>query len=259
MGRILTRSTMHTFSTTKHVRLKAQFAAGAIDVAAGDAEQTTVEIIPRHDDSRARELLERARVTCTDHADGHDVHIEIPERWTWRGRTVPFDIRVRTPAGTDMDVTTAEASFSAADAGSVNARSASGSIRIDRCRSARVSTASGRVAIGSAERNAEVNGVSGEVTVGECRTARIKTVSGDVELGRVGPGETTVHTVSGEVGIGVIPDAAVWIDTGSVSGETVSELGPGGPPADDQALVELRVKTVSGQIHLRRAATPTLA
>jgi hypothetical protein len=247
---------MHTFSTPNHVRLKVRLASGAIDVAPGDSATTTVEIVPRHDEARAREQLERATVTCTDHAGGHDVRVELPERWSWFGRSAAFDIRIRTAAGADLDAVTAEASIAAADCGVVNAKSASGSIRVDRCRSARVSTASGGVALGSVESDVEVNGVSGAVTVGECRAARVKTISGEVDLGRVGPGETTAHTVSGAVGIGVIADAAVWIDTASVSGQTTSELGPGGPPTEDQALVELRVKTVSGAIHLHRAALP---
>jgi hypothetical protein len=244
---------MHTFPTPGHVRLRIRTPGGSIEIRNADIAETTVEITPLRDDARAREFLARATIGCTDHAGGHDVVVELPDTWSWRGRGMRFDVRITAPRGADVDATTADASVTVDDAGAVRVRSATGPVHAERCATAKIEAASGDVTIGSAAASVDLSLVSGDATVGEARTASVRSVSGDIHLQRVGPGETVARSVSGDVTIGVIPDAAVWLDTGSVSGHSISDLGPGAPPTGDEPVVELRVKTVSGDIHVRRA------
>jgi hypothetical protein len=66
------------------------------------------------------------------------------------------------------------------------------------------------------------------------------------------------HSVSGDVTIGVRRGSKVYLDCNTVSGDTTSELElTSDAPAGDGPLVEIRAKTVSGDITITRAAAPT--
>jgi DUF4097 and DUF4098 domain-containing protein YvlB len=125
--------------------------------------------------------------------------------------------------------------------GSVNVQTASGDIDIDIVRgSANVATASGDLRIDEAYDNVNAN-----------------TVSGDQTLGAVLRGNISAHSVSGDVQIGVRRGSKVFLDCNTISGDTSSELeltpeAPGG----DGPLVEIRAKTVSGDIQIMRAPAP---
>ena len=65
-----------------------------------------------------------------------------------------------------------------------------------------------------------------------------------------------VQSVSGDVHLGIKPGERLYIDASSVSGTMSSELGiDEAPPTDSGATVnELRVRTVSGDLQIVRAA-----
>jgi hypothetical protein len=80
------------------------------------------------------------------------------------------------------------------------------------------------------------------------------TVSGDQHHDAVVQGRVAAHSVSGDVVIGVRRGSRAWLDCTTVSGETSSELEltPDAPDGDGP-LVEIRAKTVSGDIRITRA------
>ena len=63
-------------------------------------------------------------------------------------------------------------------------------------------------------------------------------------------GDLKVQSVSGDVDIGVGPGLALWLDVSSVSGSTSSDLELGEKPGEGGIPVELRVRTVSGDIRV---------
>ena len=67
-----------------------------------------------------------------------------------------------------------------------------------------------------------------------------------------------MQTVSGDVRIGIARGTRTWIDAASVSGRLESELGledhEPEPSEEGAAVVPLRVKTVSGDVAVVRAA-----
>ncbi|MDQ1465731.1 MAG: hypothetical protein QOH10_146, partial [Actinomycetota bacterium] len=70
-------------------------------------------------------------------------------------------------------------------------------------------------------------------------------------------GNVAAHSVSGDVTIGVRRGSKVFLDCNTVSGDTASELElTTDAPAGDGPLVEIRAKTVSGDIRITRAAAP---
>src|SRR5438552_3733069 len=83
------------------------------------------------------------------------------------------------------------------------------------------------------------------------------TVSGDREHGAVLRGNVSAHSVSGDVHIGVRRGSKVFLDCNTVSGDTRSELElTTEAPSGDGPLVEIRAKTVSGDIAITRAPAP---
>jgi DUF4097 and DUF4098 domain-containing protein YvlB len=84
----------------------------------------------------------------------------------------------------------------------------------------------------------------------------VSTVSGDVELEAAARG-ARVNTVSGDVNVAARPGLALWIDVQSVSGSVSSDLDVGdAPPVESVAQVELRVRTVSGDVRVSRSGAP---
>jgi DUF4097 and DUF4098 domain-containing protein YvlB len=105
---------------------------------------------------------------------------------------------------------------------------------------------------------AAVNTVSGDVQIGATfGSAAVRTVSGDIELEAAGAA-VTVGSVSGDVEVAAVPGLVLWIDAQSVSGTMTSELDVGDEPAEsDESPVELRIRTVSGDVRVARSATAT--
>ncbi|WP_225234998.1 DUF4097 family beta strand repeat-containing protein [Klenkia terrae] len=144
---------------------------------------------------------------------------------------------VRVDSCTGLQVRTASGDLHAvAVHGDVGVRSASGDVRLDDVAgSVAVSTASGEVRLGA---------VGGDVDV--------STASADVTVGRVTSGEVALRTVSGDATVAVAPGLRLWLDLQSVSGRLDSQLA-GDDDAEGAATLTVRMRSVSGDLRLRRA------
>ena len=143
------------------------------------------------------------------------------------------------------------------DAASVDAATASGDTEVrDVAGSLAVKTASGDVSGAPVRRSLSVNLVSGDLSVAEASAGlSVTTVSGSVDVRAAGGGDIRVQAVSGDVRIGVKPGERLYIDASSVSGTMSSELDlEERPPAADGPVVELRARTVSGDVQISRAS-----
>ncbi len=81
-------------------------------------------------------------------------------------------------------------------------------------------------------------------------TSRLTTGSGDLAVTTARRGRMTAKCASGDVRIGVPAGVPVWTDISTVSGEIRSNLTGAGEPAAGADHVEVRAKTVSGDIVL---------
>jgi DUF4097 and DUF4098 domain-containing protein YvlB len=143
--------------------------------------------------------------------------------------------------------------------GGLNVKSASGDTRVREVSgAANVQTASGDIDLHIVRGPVNVNSASGDVTIGEAYdNVNANTVSGDQEHGAVMRGNVSTHSVSGDVTIGVRRGSKVYLDCNTVSGDTSSELElTTDAPEGDGPLVEIRAKTVSGDIRITRAPAP---
>ena len=268
---------MQRFETPERVRLRVTLGAGEVSIETTDVPEVTVDVVPLRDDAASRDAVAETRVELRELGDGHEVAVEVPQRWGFaRTREASVAVRLRCPHGADVDATSASADLEAhGRLGAVRAKSASGDFALevvggplnvatasgdvvaDEVRgSVKVKTASGDVEVRRACEELNVGLVSGDLVVGEALgTVSVTTVSGDVRIASAGGGNVDLRSVSGDIEIGMRAGLRLWIDASSLSGSMVSELEvTEAPPADDAPLVELHAKSVSGDLRVRRAS-----
>jgi hypothetical protein len=274
---------MARFETPGTVRLRVALRAGEVSIETTDAPEVVVDVMPLRDDKASREAAAETSIELHELHDGHEVAVDVPKRWGFaKAREAGVGVRIRCPHGADLDLTSDAADLDARGrVGAVRAKSASGDLSLQVVQGALdASTASGDVVAGevlgaakvkTASGDVEVKRVcgelsaglvSGDLNVGEALAAvRVTTVSGDVRVDAAGGGDVDLKSVSGDVEIGMCSGLRLWIDASSVSGTMTSELElTETPPADDAPLVELRAKSVSGDLRIRRASAtaPTM-
>jgi DUF4097 and DUF4098 domain-containing protein YvlB len=260
-----------SFPTPTPPRLDLRIPAGQITVETADgADETSVDL------EGPAEALENATVEQR----GDTVVVEVRGRTGLLGaRNVEVSLHVRCPDGAAATVRTrsadvtcrgllasAEAASASGDvrfdrvAGDASVKTASGDLRVeDVGGDLSAQTASGDVAAGPVGGTLKANLVSGDLRVDAVGgSATVNSVSGDMTLDAVVEGAVTLQSVSGDVRVGVRRGSRVWVDVSTLSGDPESELDLGGEPVgDDGPLVDLRVKTVSGDVSIVRAPAPT--
>lgn len=266
------------FETPGAVRLLVQLPAGRVEIESGTSGETSVELSPLKDNDVTRRAIDEAVVEHRQGPSGDEVRVEIePERRLFLGRTPQVLVRVTCPSGTAVDLTAVAADVRASGQfGTVDAKNVSGDTAFDEIGGeARIKAVSGDIAVGRVAGTAQFETVSGDLRVDEVTgDCTIKTVSGDFGIGEarssvtgksvsgdgaveaVSAGSVSFRSVSGDLRIGVRPGAGVWMDVNSRSGDVRSELdaGEGG---EDEATVEIRATTLSGDITITRAAVAT--
>ena len=203
------------------------------------------------------------------------VRVDLPEGSDVTVVAGSADIEVTGPIGA-ADFATSSGDVAADDvAASLTARSASGDITVGavggdlkvqtasgdlRCSSvagrAVFTTASGDIEVGAAAGRVEVKATSGDVRLGElAHGARVTNVSGDVRVLAIDEGKLHVRSVSGSVSVGVARGVDLHVDVETMSGQVRSEIPLEDTPATPRqdALVELSVRSVSGNVEIERA------
>ena len=239
-----------TFQTPGPVRLDVRVEAGSIEVEARATETTEVEVDPGN--KLAEELLGEVRVELR----GTDLVVEMPRKTGLRIRSPEFAVRVSCPEGSSLLARTASADVSARGRlGGLEVKTASGDVEAeDVDGETRVNSASGDVDIVQARGQVVVETASGDLSIRRAHgrlTARL--VSGDVTVGETSDA-VDINSVSGDAEIAIARGAAVYMDVRSLSGDMVSELEGSGEPSEGEAVIEVRGKTVSGDVRLASAA-----
>lgn len=246
------------FSTPGHVHLVITNPTGSVTVEASSTDLTEVTV------SRTREGSDPVEIEHHDDNGRHTITISAP-----RGRNRLFgllgqdiDIRVEVPQGASVTMTGASADLTVlGQVGRVEAKSASGDVRVERCTGGRVASVSGDVVLQATEGDCVAQTVSGEVRIGHLRgDLKGRTVSGDFLLECVVEGELSIGTVSGDVRIGVQRGSRLAIDANSASGDLTSEVDLSDTAGSgDGPIVDIRVQTVSGDVRLLRADSAATA
>lgn len=246
-----------------------------IEIATWDQPRTEVRIVAKR--GSTQELIDEMRVERRGRADGHEVLIEQPKRlFALERRGSGFSIHVHCPAGASLDCGSAASDLVIAGSlRDVNVKTASGDTTVDTVTGdLKFSGASGDLEVDTVAGGASVNTASGDVTVARIGrdfhaklvsgdleaklvegSAIVSTVSGDVDVAVSGGGDASIQSVSGDVRLAFAPGLAVWLDVSSVSGDTQSELESVADAPEGESVVEGKVRTVSGDVMITRAAT----
>jgi hypothetical protein len=268
-----------TFEVHGAVALDVRLARGDIVVDPSADGRVEVELIA-HDEESQR-LIDNARVEFNPHGHRPTILVDIPQKKGFSisifGRS-GIECRIRCPHESGLSVRTKSADVSTRGTlGGLNVQTASGDLDVDRVSggvniksassdfSARevkggvnIQTASGDIDLSIARGPINVTSVSGDISIGEAYdNVNANSVSGDQDHGAVMQGVVAAHSVSGDVTIAVRRGSKAFLDCTTVSGDTTSELElTSDAPAGNGPLVEIRAKTVSGDIRITRAPAP---
>lgn len=267
---------MHEFQTPGPVLLRIALPSGEVTIETIEERMVEVEVVPLRGDEASHRAAEETRVEARERRGRHEIVIEAPKRRGGFWRDAKLGVRVACPEGADLELNTASADLDARGRlGAVAVKSASGDAVLAACASLAVSsasgdvqareiagdvavkTASGDVELGTVGGTTTVNAVSGDIHVGHAAgNVSLNNVSGDAQIEALAGG-LRANTVSGDLSIGVVPGQRLWIDAHSVSGSMSSslEVGDEPPAGDDAPVVELRARSVSGDVTIDRAAS----
>jgi hypothetical protein len=268
-----------TFEVQGPVDLDVRLESGDVGVDPTAEGRVEIELIA-HDEESQR-LVDNARIELNPHGHRPTVLVDVPQKKGFSisifGRS-GIECRIRCPHDSALSVRTKSADISTRGTiGGLNVQTASGDLDVDRVSggvnvksassdfSARevgggvnIQTASGDIDLSIARGPVNVTSVSGDISIGEAYdNVNANSVSGDQDHRAVMQGIVAAHSVSGDVTIAVRRGSKAFLDCTTVSGDTTSELElTSDAPAGDGPLVEIRAKTVSGDIRITRASAP---
>lgn len=270
------------FDTPGQVRLDLEIPFGRVEIETATGDTTHVSL--EGNESFSRELIEEARVESHQRGENSEVVVEVRHRGIMfsLGRSPEIRLRVICPPEADVSIRTKSADITArGDYRAFEAKTASGDIEIDDVAGdLRVKTASGDVAVQEVGGQSEIQSTSGDVALQRAggdviaklvsgdlwirdaaASVHANTVSGDQRFEAVVSGAVDANAISGDVYVAVRRGSRVFVDANTVSGSTSSEFdlsdAPGeSEPDADAPMVEVRAKTVSGDIMLARAPAP---
>ena len=247
-----------TFSTPGPVTLDIRIPAGDIEIETDDAAETAVELQARGRDTY--ELERDAEISMRPRGEGYEVRIE-----AGRGRGGIFGlrggeyrVRIAAPHGATVRANLASADLSGRGRyADVEVKVASGDIEFeDVSGEAGINAASGDVQLDRVG-TAKVNSASGDVKINEsAKGADVNTASGDVAIDSVVSGDVRINSASGDIEVGIATGSRLLVDAQTLSGDTSSELdleSGSTIETDEGPLVELKARSMSGDISVKRA------
>jgi hypothetical protein len=270
-----------SFDVTQPVELDIRLASGDIEIDSTLDGRVDIELIAHDEESEA--LLQETRIEIQDRGGRPTVTIDVPKRrgsfslGMLLGRS-GISANIRCPEDSGVQLRSKSADLAVRGTiGGLNVATASGDVDVDRVSGgvsvksasadfeareigggASIHSASGDIEIGIARGPLNLNSVSGDISIGEAYdNVSANTVSGDQDHRAVMRGTFTTVAVSGDITVGVRRGSRAYLDCSTVSGDTSSDLEVGSAePEGNGPLVEIRAKTVSGDIRITRAPAP---
>jgi hypothetical protein len=266
------------FACSDPIDANVSIAAGTVSMTAGPTDVVTVRIHKGRssgpawadDDDEVRDEV------TVDFSDRHLVVSELPKHnLGWRNKDLHVTITL--PAGSRSAVQAASADVTCrGEYGAVDIRAASGRVDVETVRGpaeittmsgsvqlleaaqATVQTASGRISIRHVAGDATARTASGNIVIAAAdASVTAKTASGQVQVNSITRGRGDLNSVSGDIQVKVAQGTGVFLDLASVTGRVSSDLAASDTGGD--ADLHLQCRTVSGSLHVARAASAEMA
>ncbi len=266
------------FACSEPIDANVSIAAGTVSVTTAPTDVVTVQIHKGRAGSQAGDddYDQLSTDVTVDYSDRHLVVTELPKHnLGWRSKGLHVTITM--PAGSRSGVQAASAEITCrGEYGAVDIRTASGRVDVDTVRGpaeistmsgsvqlneaaqVTVQTASGRISVRHASGDAVARTASGNIMIGAADgSVTAKTASGQIGVLSMTRGRADLNSVSGDIEVRVVPGTGVFLDLASVTGRVTSDLAESdtGGSAD----LHLQCRTVSGALHVARAASAEMA
>jgi hypothetical protein len=269
----------HEFPARGPAQLYVELRSAELVVVATDSDTVTVETTG----SRADDVVVMA--------DAGRIHVVEPRRTgflTGRGDLV---VELTVPTGSELGAKLGSANVRAIGAlGVVRVSTGAGDVRLETVHGqATLKTGAGDVTVASLEAESEIKAGAGMIAVGRVsapvmlktgagsiqvseasapvmlksgsgdlsvgstsQDTTVSAASGDIRVGRMTSGHASLKNVSGNIRLGIPEGTPVWTDVSTSTGRVRSTLTPTGAPTDGQDHVEVRARSLSGDIYLER-------
>ncbi|MFI1887029.1 DUF4097 family beta strand repeat-containing protein [Streptomyces jumonjinensis] len=283
---------MATFDTPEPVSVRIELASGDISIVASERLDTVVTVRPT-DGSCAADVkaAAQARIDCSRGRLTVKVPAPPRHRGGMAPGIGSVDLRIEVPEGSQVRVGAPWATIRGEGRlGECRIDTAHGDIRLDHTGPLRLAAARGEISVGRVEGQAKVGNGSGSVRIdeidgaavigndhGEIRigeitgrlrmigmdgdfrvdrphgSVEVKTAHGSVWIGDVVRGSVAITAASAEIEVGIREGTSARLDVSTVSGSVRNSLKTVDGPAASDEIAEVRARTFSGDIVIRRA------
>ncbi len=279
---------MPTFDTPEPISATIDLAVGDVRISAGDRGATVVEIHPT--DPSNGEDLKAAELTRVEYAN-EQLLVKAPKLRSWLSRSGggSIDVTIELPTGSHVHGTGHAADFHCDgrlgecriktglgdirldQADTLNLRSGTGDIGIERATGHAEVTAAGDVRlreldsgaviknsngdtwVGVASGELRINAANGSIAVDEAHgSVGAKSANGDVRVGDVVRGSVVLETRVGDLEVGIREGTAAWLDVSTTAGRVHNALEAAEAAQPSAETVEVRARSSVGDIVIRR-------
>jgi len=269
-----------TFSTPNPVSLYVEVGSGGVTLHTDETDQTSVDVNGRNADAviveqRGDEIVviaRQGRGGFFGSSGDLDVHVSLPHFSKVTTKLGSADLRamgrlgqsmIRSGSG-DVEIEDVDGDLVVESGsgdlgvdritGDLRVKSGSGDVTVQRVAGdASIATGSGDVELETAGGAVEVKSGSGDLRVREAQQdVALSTASGDLVVDRMSRGQLAAKNVSGDITVGIPAGIPVWTDITSMTGSVRSDLEGAGEPDEGEDYVELRARTVSGDVYLEQ-------
>jgi DUF4097 and DUF4098 domain-containing protein YvlB len=280
---------MPFFATPEPITATLDFSVADVRIVAGERAETTVEVEPA--DPGDNEDVKAAAKTRVEFADGQ-LLVKGPKYTTklW-GKGGVLHVVIELPAGSRVKGTSSMGDFRVSGrVGDSRFKTSMGNIDLGETARLEANTAMGDVSVGRATGHAEAGTGSGELRIreidgtavlknsnGETRVGEVtgdlrvstangdilvdvahagvnaKTAAGDIRIGQVVRDAVVLETAVGEIEVGIREGSAAWLVLNTVTGTVHNSLSAADGPGQTDETVEVRARSTTGDIVIRRA------
>jgi DUF4097 and DUF4098 domain-containing protein YvlB len=278
---------MPTYSTPTPIDLAIKLPVGAVEIVAGDRDDTVVTVSPTNP-AKAVDIR-GAEQTKVDF-DGQRLTVTGPRpRFSFVGPFESVDVRVELPTGSRLTAETSAGGVRTAGrlgatrvkssmvdldtTGDLWVRAMHGNVTVANADGGVEITADhGQIRLGAIAGDAVLKASHGTIMVGECGgeleaklsygdlditkaldSVTAKTAYGSIQLHEISSGSIQVESGYGQITIGVRPGVPAWLDLSSKDGRVRNELAGDRAPDPSEQTVAVRARTQYGDITIQHA------